>query len=131
MAKARKYKNTIKTLKFGDKAATVIEIDPVNKELIILKHGTEQALAVAWDVDPSGYGFWRIQQVGFEFGDLVVKELRKGDIAAAFHGEVSVVGAGNNDLFTSNGYEDDDVVDVEGNVVNKVREVRVYPKRQN
>jgi hypothetical protein len=114
---------------FAGRGAKVVDIDPETKELLILKHGQQQALAVAWDVDPSGYGFWRIQQVGVENGTLVTKELKKGDEGAAFYGEVSVVGAGGNDLFTSDGYEDLDVVDTEGNVLNKVKEIRVFPKR--
>lgn len=114
---------------FAGQVAKVLEIAPDSRELMILTHGTDQALAVAWDIDPHGYGFWRIQQLGMSNGELVMKELRKGDVGAAFHGEVSVVGAGNNDLYTSDGFEDDDILDHEGNVLNKVREIRIYPKR--
>jgi hypothetical protein len=114
---------------FAGQVAKVMEVAPDSRELLILTHGTEQALAVAWDMDHHGYGFWRIQQIGMSNGELVTKELRKGEVGAAFHGEVSVVGAGNNDLYTSDGFEDDDVLDHEGNVLNKVREIRIYPKR--
>lgn len=114
---------------FAGKSAKTVDIAADEKELIIIKHDAAQALAIAWDVDPSGYGYWRIQQIGVEEGRLVTKELRKGEVGAAFYGEVSVVGAGNNDLYTSDGFEDADSVDPEGNVTNKVREIRIFPRR--
>ena len=115
---------------FGGQAAKVVVMSSASKDLVILRQpNSTQALAVAWDVDPSGYGCWRIQQIGVEKGKLVTKMLKKGEDGAAFYGEVSVVGAGNNDLYTSDGFEDADIVDGEGNVVNKVREVKIFPRR--
>jgi len=109
--------------------AKVLEMPSASRDLVLLKHGQDQALAIAWDMDNHGYGFWRIQQIGMVNGELVTKELRKGEVGAAFHGEVSVIGAGANDLYTSDGFEDADIVDSEGNVLNKIREIRIYPKR--
>ena len=121
---------TVNALTFAGHAAKVLEVAPANRELILLKHDQDQALAIAWDMDNHGCGFWRIQQIGLLHGEPVMKELRRGELGAAFYGEVSIMGAGSNDLYSSDGYEDDDVVDQEGNVLNKIREIRIYPKRQ-
>ena len=118
-----------KALSFAGNDAKVVEVSPTDRELVLLRHGECQALAVAWDLDNHDHGFWRIQQIGLVNGELVTKELRRGEMGAAFYGEISVIGAGSNDLYTSDGFEDDDIVDHEGNVLNKVREIRIYPKR--
>lgn len=128
---ARRKHSTEASFTFAGTAAKVLEVPAASRELILLKHGQEQALAIAWDMDNHGYGFWRIQQIGLDNGELITKELRRGESGAAFYGEVSVVGAGSNDLYTSDGFEDDDVVDPEGNVLNKVKEIRIYPKRSS
>lgn len=120
---------TVNTVMFAGHEAKVLEMPAASRDLVLLKHGQDQALAVAWDMDAHGYGFWRIQQIGLVHGELITKALRRGELGAAFYGEVSVVGAGANDLYTSDGFEDDDVVDHEGNVLNKIREIRIYPKR--
>lgn len=125
----RKQLVAVSSLTFAGMEAKVLEVQAASRDLLLLKQGQDQALAIAWDMDNHGYGFWRIQQIGLINGELITKELRKGDVGAAFYGEVSVVGAGSNDLYTSDGYEDDDVLDHEGNVLNKVREIRIYPKR--
>ena len=88
-------------------------------------------MAVAWDLDDAGNGFWRVMAVGFdEQGGMLLKEIQKDKTSVAFYGDISVVGAGRNDLFTSDGYEDDDIVDAEGNVVNKATEIHIYPSRE-
>jgi hypothetical protein len=117
------------SLTFAGMEAKVLEVPAASRDLILLKHDQDQALAIAWDMDNHDCGFWRIQQIGLVNGELVTKELRKGEVGAAFYGDVSVIGAGSNDLYTSDGFEDDDIVDQEGNVLNKIREIRIYPKR--
>jgi hypothetical protein len=126
---AKPKRQHLDALSFAGQEAKVVDLPATSRDLILLKHGPDQALAVAWDLDNHGCGFWRIQQIGLVDSALVTKELRRGEVGAAFYGEVSVVGAGNNDLYTSDGFEDADVVDHEGNVINKIREIRIYPKR--
>lgn len=117
---------------FAGSDAKTIELDPAQKHLLTIQCHDDQFLAVAWEIDDSGYGYWRIRQVGVgDAGKIIKKELKPGKPAAAFYGEAAVVGAGGNDLFTSYGYEDRDQHDAEGNVVNKIQEVRIFPKRDD
>lgn len=128
----KKKNDDINKLTFGDKDAHVVKVDPNQKKLIVVQCQEDQFLAVAWDIDDAGYGFWRIRQIGCTpDGEFVKKELTPGKPAVAFYGEAALVGAGGNDLYTSYGYEDADEQDVEGNVVNKIQEVRVFPKRED
>ncbi len=126
----KKTKQELK-VNFASKRSKVMSYDAESKSSYIFHNGGDHALALAWDIDDAGHGFWRVLAIGFDSkGEMLLKDIQKDKTSVAFFGEISVVGAGKNDLFTSDGYEDDDVVDTEGNVVNKATEVHIYPSRK-
>jgi hypothetical protein len=114
-------------ISFGGTDANVISFDPLERQAFVLAGVPGHLLVVAWDIDKAGFGGWRIKAVGVEKDEIITKEFETGKRSAAFYGDVSVVGASHNDLFTSFGYEDQDVKDEDGNVVNKVKEIRIRP----
>jgi len=127
MTKTSKERTPI-VINFGGENAQHVEFDPTKKQAFVLVGYPGQLLVVAWDIDQSGFGGWRIKAVGVKkSGELVQKEFEKGKPTAAFYGDVSVVGAAQTDLYTSFGYEDMDVTDDDGNIVNKPLEVRIRP----
>jgi len=126
----KKSKQDLK-VSFGKKLSKQIEYDPEVKISFLLQGDGEHVLAIAWDIDDAGSGFWRITAVGFDKnGNMLQKEIQKGKTSVAFFGDISVVGAGRNDLFTSDGYEDADIIDAEGNIINKATEINIYPARK-
>lgn len=124
-------RSILDTLKFGDKSPIVIQVNPDEQRLFVLQNTPSQFLAIAWDLDTSGKGYWRIQPIGVKHEKIITKQYRPGETGPAFYGEISVVGAGRNDLYTSFGYEDPDNQDHEGNLKNKAREIIIRPKREN
>lgn len=127
--KASKIKVPI-VINFGGEEAEPIEFDPTKKQAFVLVGYPNQLLVVAWDIDQFGIGGWRIKAVGVDGNNLVMKEFEDGTPKAAFYGDVSVVGASQTDLYTSFGYEDPDVTDEDGNIVNKPIEVKIRPVQE-
>jgi hypothetical protein len=110
--------------------AKVLKVGSEKSTAFIIYNADDSALVVTWVVGPNGVGFWKINQVGIKpGGGIATKDFEKDNTQAAFCGSLSVVGPGTTDLFTSYGYWDDDQVDEEGNIVNKPREIRIYPEK--
>lgn len=118
-------------INFGDISQQTIEFDEKEKQAFVLKGPPGNLLVVAWDIEPNGYGYYRIKVVGHENGKLVTKELEPGNKKAAFYGEASILGANKTELYASYSYEDDDQIDGDGIVINKVKEVIVRPRRKD
>ena len=116
--------------RFSGGSTKIVPFDTEEKMSMLLYGGDKSSLAIAWDIDDAGHGFWRILPVGVNDNDIITKESDKSGTGVAFYGEVSIVGIGGTDLFTSYGHEDDDILDAEGHIVNKVKDVRVYPTAQ-
>jgi len=114
-------------INFGGEEATPVEFDPDKRQAFVLVGYPGQLLVVAWDIDESGFGGWRIKAVGVEGDEVVTKEFEADKSAPAFYGDISIVGAAETDLYASFGYEDMDVKDEDGNVVNKAKEIRIRP----
>ncbi len=125
----RKRQTELFLPRFGGKQAEIIELDPEERASIVIKIGEQQMLYVMWDQDEAGGNYFRIRMLGFKDGQPVTKQYTKSKTTTAFYGEVSVVGPGRSELWSSMGYEDPDVVDDEGNVTNKPREVFIIPKQ--
>jgi len=126
----KKSKHKLK-VSFGKKASNKIDYDPEVKTSFLFQGDGTHVLAVAWDIDDTEHGFWRITVIGFdEKGKMLTKQIQKDKTSIAFFGDISIVGAGRNDLYTSDGYEDADVIDEEGNIVNKATEINIYPSRK-
>lgn len=117
-------------INFGGEEAQPIEFDPTKKQAFVLIGYPNQMLVVAWDIDQSGFGGWRIKAVGIDGETLVLKEFEEGKPTPAFFGDISVVGASNTDLYTSFGYEDQDISDEDGNIVNKPIEIKIRPVQE-
>jgi len=115
---------------FGSREPQTIDFDPTEKQAFIFRNGGNHMLVVAWDLDASGYGVYRLKVIGEKNGRVVYKALEPGNNSAAFFGEAAVVGASKTDLFTSFGYEDDDIRDADGHVVNKIKEIVIRPKQE-
>jgi hypothetical protein len=114
------------------KLSKVLPFNPQKSSSWILYNTEHTALIVTWIVNANGVGFWKIHHIGLlPNGGIATKEFEKGVPQAAFAGSVSVVGPGTTDLFTSFNYSDDDQIDEEDNIVNKPKEIRVYPEKMN
>jgi hypothetical protein len=115
---------------FKGKKAREVKFDPTQPTSFVLRSSDNQILALMWDVDREGYGHWRIKQIGLSPTEgPVMKMFSEGKDGIAFYGDITVVGARQNELWRADGYEDDDLRDEEENVVNKPTEVRIYPRR--
>ena len=89
------------------------------------------AMVVTWELDHNQYGHFRIFMIGVDDAGVITKQFTPKSKASAFLGEIAVKGSGQNDLWASFGYEDEDQLDRERNVINKPREVKIYPKRED
>jgi len=127
MRRIPKVIRVLEKLKFNRRKPKIVEVDGPQLVALVSPDVPDQCLVVAWDEDDAGYGFWRIQHIGVARKKVIVKELKPGEPAPAFYGDVSVKGAGGNDLHTGFGYEDEDIQDKEGQVVNKPLEVNIFP----
>lgn len=114
------------------KLAKTLQISPGKPAAFAIYTNPEHILLVTWHIGHDKVGFWKIRFIGIlPNGGIAPKQFSPDDIRPAFYGEVSVVGPENNsDLYTSPGYEDDDELDEEGNLVNKPSEIRIYPVRE-
>ena len=129
MAKNKEYPPI--EISFGGTEAKLIQFNPEEKQAFVLAGLPGHLLIVAWDIDQTGFGGWRIKAIGVNENAVVMKEFEKGKFSTAFYGDASVLGASQNDLYTSFGYEDEDVRDGDGNVVNKVKEIRIRPVQES
>ncbi len=118
--------------RFRGRPVQTIDLPLEESTAIALRTGEGRMLMVMHDIDQFGSGFFRICLIGFdESGKPIMKDFSNAGETMAFFGEVSIVGPGNSDLWASMGYEDDDIRDEEGNITNKPREVRIFPKRDD
>lgn len=130
MRRIPKVVRILEKLRFNKRKPKIVEVEGPQLVAIVAPELPDQCLAIAWDEDDAGYGFWRIQHIGVTNKKVVTKELKPGEAAPAFYGDVAVKGAGSNDLHTGFGYEDEDILDREGQVVNKPLEINVFPVRK-
>jgi len=116
---------------FKGKKAKIIELkDPSKPEAFVIQTSDKQILALLWETEKDSYGYWRIKQLGIsDKCGPILNQFSPEQEDTAFYGEVAVVGALKSELWRSDGYEDDNVIDEEGNIVNKPIEIRVYPRR--
>lgn len=115
---------------FKGKKAKVIAFDTKEAAAFVFQSSDRQLLALMWQPDKDSYGFWRIKQIGLSEKDgPITKQLTAEKEDTAFYGEASVIGARQTDLFRTDGYEDDDETDEDGNIVNKPVEIRIFPRR--
>jgi hypothetical protein len=98
---------------------------------LLLPAGQPAGLLIHWVVDGNRYGRYCLTLLGCEETEVPLKPLQQGALLPAFFGEVSVRGAGRNDLFASYGYEDPDVLNEDNVVVNKPQTVVLSPKRKD
>lgn len=113
----------------GGKLQEVKGFDPEKTSAWAFWVSTTQALLVVWDIDKNNYGHFRVFLVGVGDNGVINKQFAENQNIPAFVGEVAVKGPGENDIWSSYGYEDDDIKDAEDNVVNKPREVKIFPAR--
>ena len=116
-------------IKVRGKTAKVIRVE--DEEAWAFFTDEDQFLLLSWEIDHNGYGHWRLKLSAVEDGQPVTKRFSPNVEMPAFYGEVKVNGVGANELWASYGVEDPDVKDAEGNVINKPRDVRLYPKRKD
>lgn len=90
-----------------------------------------QVLMVAWEVDHNQYGHFRCFLMRLGANGVETKPFAPRASAPAFAGEVVVKGPKENDLWRSFGYEDEDEFDVEQNLINKPREIKLFPSRED
>lgn len=123
----RHYKAGVPYLpKLNGKLSKIVPLDPEEAQSWIYYTSATQALVVAWTTDVTGKRCWELKLVGLkEEGGLHTKQFLSE--RPAFYGDIAALGAGQNALWTSYGYEDADEVDEDGVVKNKVRVLRLYP----
>ena len=114
---------------FDKRQAKPIVLPDGEPQAFVLYTSNRQALVVAWTKDLTGRWHWSIRLVGMKPTGGLYRKLFEKDQAplAAFHGEIEVVGPGLSSLFSSFGFEDVDELDEDGNIVNKPREIKIYP----
>jgi len=114
---------------FDKRQAKTIILPEGEPQAFIFYTSNLQALVAAWTKDLTGRWHWSIKLVGIKHtGGLYCKLFEKDQKPlAAFHGEMEVLGPGLSSLFSSFGFEDVDELDEDGNIVNKPREIKIYP----
>lgn len=112
------------------KLAKAIPFDPTKPASFVFYEDDDKMLLVSWSLDHQKQGSWKLRMIGVEpEGGLALKNFSEDDLRPAFYGTIRVVGPQDSDLFTSSNYEDDDILDEEGNVVNKASEVIISSVR--
>lgn len=117
--------------KFHGRKVKEIKLDPQEPGAWAFWISDYQVLMVAWELDHNQYGHFRCFMMTLNDDGVETKQFSANVPAPAFAGEVVVKGARENDLWSSFGYEDDDEFDLEGNLINKPREVKLYPARED
>jgi len=90
-----------------------------------------QVMMMAWELDHNQYGHFRCFMMSMTDDGVETKQFAPGSASPAFAGEVVVKGPRENDLWRSFGHEDEDQFDMEKNLINKPREVKIYPSRKD
>jgi hypothetical protein len=117
---------------FKGKKAKVLKLKEGEPSAFVFHNGSH-FLALTYDVDRNGYGYYKIKLLGLDedLGLHLTKFTADEDNEDfAFFGEVAVTGARGSDLYRSFNFEDEDERDTEGNLVNKPKEVLVLPRRR-
>jgi hypothetical protein len=118
---------------YKDKKARHVKFNLEEPMAFAFHSGENHMLVLIWETTYDGYGYWRIKLAGIDVENekILTKELTKGKEEYSFYGEVSIVGASKSELYRTFGYQDDDVKDAEGNIVNKPVEVKIFPLRKD
>jgi len=116
---------------FKGKVLNEIKFNPLEENAWIFWISDVTAMTMTWELDHNQYGHFRCFMIGVDDDGLITKQFTPRSKASAFLGEIVVKGPGQNDLWASYGHEDADQLDREGNVTNKPREVKLYPKRKD
>jgi len=98
---------------------------------LLLPEPGAAGLLVRWVVDVNRYGCYHVTLVGHDGNGVATKQMQRQAAVPAFYGDVVVKGADRNDLYASYGFDDPDVVDLDGTVVNKPRVVVLRPRRKD
>jgi hypothetical protein len=115
---------------FKGKKAKVVSFDTTEPNAFVFQSSDRQLLALLWQSDKDGYGYWKIKQIGLSDKDgPITKQLTVDKEDTAFYGEAAIVGARRTELYHTDGYEDEDTRDEDGNIINKPVEIRVFPRR--
>lgn len=110
------------------KLAKAVDLDPDKPHSFVFYLGPKLVLVLAWTQDHVDRWHWKIKLIGIKpGGGLYKKKFTSRAELASFFGEIEILGPGANSLFRSFSFEDIDEKDEEGNVVNKPREIRIYP----
>jgi len=117
--------------KFHGTKVKEIKFDPTVAAAWSFWISDRQVMMMAWELDHNQYGHFRCFLMTVTDGGIEVKPFTSGSAVPAFTGEVVVKGAHANDLWRSFGYEDEDEFDLEGNLINKPREIKIYPARED
>ena len=116
---------------FNDKPIKEIKFDSTTPGAWAFWIDETHALLLVWDVDHNQYGHFRTFLLGVDDNGVIKKKYTPHTALPAFFGELAVKGPNSNDIWSSYGYEDADEVDGEGNIINKPREVKLYPQRDD
>lgn len=111
-------------------AATEVDFDPSEPKTFVFWFGV-QALVLKWRLDHNDHGSWTVQLVGLDDQGVIETNYTDDETAPAFHGEIRIKGVGQNDLFSSFGFQDPSVRDDDGNVINKPKEIKILPARDD
>lgn len=117
--------------KFSGKKLSEVKFDPKKNQAWSFWINDTDVLVLAWQVDHNDYGHFRTYMMALDDQGVITKQFTAKQSAPAFAGEVVVKGPGQNDVWASFGFEDRDIQDSEGNVTNKPREVKIYPRRRD
>jgi len=110
---------------------TEFEFDPTQPAAWSFWISSDQVMMIAWELDRDQYGHFRCFLMQITDDGIKQKQFTPTTSAPAFAGEVVVKGTNQNDLWNSFGFEDEDEFDLEGNLINKPREVKIYPARED
>jgi hypothetical protein len=115
--------------KFNGKKLNEVKFDRTIDQAWAFWVNDTTVLILMWAVDHNDYGHFRVFMLGMDDNGVITKQYSAGTRAPAFLGEVVAKGPGLNDVWSSFGFEDADIVDHEGNITNKPREIKIYPSR--
>lgn len=117
--------------KFNGKSVQEIDFDPEQSAAWSFWIKSDLVMMLVWDVDHNRYGHFRCFLLGLDDAGVVQKQFSEMKSAPAFMGEIVCKGLAENDIWSSFGYEDEDLRDAEGNLINKPREVKLFPRRDD
>lgn len=113
--------------KVAGKASKLIKFDEDSSSSWVFYTGKHTFLLLTWD--PREW-VWTMHQIGLsKAGGIVTRKFSPTQEELAFFGRVAVIGADRNNIYTSPGFDDEDVVDEDGTVIDKPTVVKLYPIR--